>query len=132
MNRFRNLATLAACVSLLLFGASGVAAAPGGAPKWETFPLTCDGETFTITASPGQWSVGHIVGENGMHVVPYDFSITVTDLDTDETLFSASYTKPGHRGGKAVLCSNYAEDVDPETGHLIAIDFTSLVHIRGN
>ena len=122
----------AACGLLLLFGASGVAAAPGGAPKWETFPVTCNGETFTITASLGQWSVGHIVGENGIHVVPYGFSIIVTDLDTGETLFSASYTKPGNRGGEPTLCSNYDEILDPETGHLIAIDFTSLVHIRGN
>ena len=71
-------------------------------------------------------------GENGIHVVPYGFSIIVTDLDTGGTLFSASYTKPGKRGGEPALCSNYDEILDPETGHLIAIDFTSLVHIRGN
>jgi hypothetical protein len=131
MSRFRYFATLGVCFLLTLFTAIEVAAAPGKAPKWETFPLTCDGEHYTNTASLGQWSVGHIVGENGKHLVPYDFSITVTDLNTGETLFQAAYTKPGDRGGEPVLCSNYAEILDPETGHLIAIDFTSLVHIRG-
>ena len=120
------------CYMLVLCGATGVAAAPDQPSKWETFPLTCAGDTFIITAPPGQWAGGRIVGENGMHLVPYAFSISVIDLETGETLFSASYTKPGNRGGEPVLCSNYAEDIDLETGHLIAIDFTSLVHIRGN
>jgi hypothetical protein len=105
---------------------------PANAQEWETFPFTCAGETFTVTASPGQWSVGHIVGDNGRHLVPYDFSITVTDLETGETLFEASYTKPGNRDGEPVLCENHAEDLDPETGHHVLVDFTSLVHIRGN
>jgi hypothetical protein len=127
-----GLSALTAASCLLVLGASSAAAAPGNGSKWETFPLTCNADTFTITASPGQWSVGHIVGENGMHVVPYSFSITVTDLVTGETLLSASYIKPGDRGGDTVLCSDHSQRPDPATGHMVAIDFSSLVRIRGN
>jgi hypothetical protein len=127
----RARACLVVCTCLALIGVSTALAAPEGGGKWETFPLTCAAETFTITASPGQWSVGHIVGENGQHVVPYSFDITVTDLDTGEILFSAAYIKAGDRGGESVLCRSYSETSDPDTGHTIAADFSSLVRILG-
>ena len=125
---FRALVVTGGLVALLA-SAAGVAAAPANS-KWETFELVCGEATFLVTASPGGWSVAHVVtGGPGSHLVPFTVDLTVTNLDTSEVLVDFDYEKPGRRGHPAIECVDQHERIDPDTGETIAIDFRSFVFI---
>jgi hypothetical protein len=86
--------------------------------------------TFVVTASPGFWSVGHMVdGGPGAHIVSYGYSIVVTDLDTSEVLYQNALTKPGDRGQESLSCFDFTLTTDPDTGHSISIDFQTVLFI---
>jgi len=120
-------ALIAAVAGAILANATAVFASRA---TWEVFPLTCGNETFVVTSPPGFWSAGPIVdGAPGAHVVSVAYSITVTDLDTGDVLYSNGYTKPGRRGQPTLECFDYSVSTDPDTGDQIAVDFRTTIFI---
>jgi streptogramin lyase len=76
----------------IVLGLLGVAMAPAYAdpppnvPNSLTFPITCDGTTYTVVGVPGggQWTPALVTDSNQV-LVPTSFDITFVDLTTGET-----------------------------------------------
>jgi hypothetical protein len=119
-----------AAIAAMLLGLLGVAVAPAyadptNAPNSLTFPITCDGTTYTVVGVPGQGQWTPALATDGTTVlVPFAFDVTFTDLVTGET-FSNVVTKQAANHLPTVDCTFTIETIDPETGHAVTIEGTA-------
>lgn len=119
-----------AAIAAMLLALLGVAVAPAyadptNAPNSLTFPITCDGTTYTVVGVPGQGQWTPALAIDGTTVlVPFAFDITFTDLVTGET-FVVDVTKEAANHLSVVDCTFTIETIDPETGHAVIIEGTA-------
>jgi hypothetical protein len=112
-----------AAMVLGLLGASMVPAHadPTNAPNSLTFPITCDGTTYTVVGVPGQgqWTPALVTTSNQV-LVPTSFDITFTDLTTGETFHVAVSKEAGNHVAN-VSCNFDVTATDPATGEMFRI-----------
>src|SRR4029450_1238649 len=120
-----------AAIAAMLLGLLGVAVAPAyadptNAPNSLTFPITCDGTTFTVVGVPGQGQWTPALATDGTTVlVPFAFDITLTDLVTGE-VFTVDVTKGEAANHLShVDCTFSITTTDTETGHAVTIEGTA-------
>ena len=116
-----------AAIAAMLLALLGVAVAPAyadptNAPNSLTFPITCDGTTYTVVGVPGQgqWTPALVTNSNQV-LIPVSFDITFTDLTTGE-IFTVDVSKEAGNHLPTQSCSFSLTDTDPETGHLVSIE----------
>lgn len=119
-----------AAIAAMLLGLLGVAVAPAyadpiNAPNSLTFPITCDGTTYTVVGVPGrgQWTPALATDGNTV-LIPFAFDVTFTDLVTGES-FSNVVTKQAASHLPVVDCTFTIETIDLETGHAVRIEGTA-------
>ena len=113
-------ATAAIVLGLLGAYTAPAQADPINAPNALTFPITCDGTTYTVVGVPGQgqWTPALVTTSNVV-LVPFSFDITFTDLTTGET-FHLTVSKEAVNQANAT-CTFAVTFTDPETGDMVSI-----------
>jgi hypothetical protein len=118
-----------AAIVLALLGVSMAPAYadPTNAPNSLTFPVTCDGTTYTVVGVPGQgqWTPALVTSSNQV-IIPFAFDITFTDLTTGES-FSFTVSRQAPNDLATQSCSFSLTTTDPETGDLVSI--TGMVEV---
>jgi hypothetical protein len=94
---------------------------PTNAPNALTFPITCDGTTYTVVGVPGQgqWTPALVTTSNQV-LVPFSFDITFTNLTTGETFHETVSKEPANHVAN-VSCSFAVTATDPATGEMFRI-----------
>jgi hypothetical protein len=114
-----------AATAAIVLGLLGAYTAPAQAdpintPNALTFPITCDGTTYTVVGVPGQgqWTPALVTTSNVV-LVPFSFDITFTDLTTGES-FHLTVSKEAVNQANAT-CTFAVTFTDPETGDMLRI-----------
>jgi hypothetical protein len=119
-------------IAAIVLGLLGITMAPAHADPTNalnslTFPVTCDGTTYTVVGVPGQgqWTPALVTSSNQV-LIPFAFDITFTDLTTGET-FSFTVSRQAPNDLATQSCSFAVTMTDPETGDLVSIVGTAEV-----
>jgi hypothetical protein len=94
---------------------------PTNAPNAVTFPITCDGTTYTVVGVPGhgQWTPALVTTSNVV-LIPFSFDITITNLTTGET-FHQTVSKEAVNHAANATCSFATTFTDPQTGEMFSV-----------
>jgi hypothetical protein len=117
----RWVATAAMVLALLGVSMAPAHADPTNAPNAVTFPITCDGTTYTVVGVPGQgqWTPALVTTSNVV-LIPFSFDITITNLTTGET-FHQTVSKEAVNHAANATCSFAATFTDPQTGEMFSV-----------
>jgi hypothetical protein len=113
-------------VVIVMLAAIPASADPINSPHAITFPVTCNGADVTVVVpSPNALTPRIII--DGAVLVPVFFQVTVTDLTTNQVIFSGSIERAyGVQDRATVTCTAIEFGVDDTTGHLLRFDVVSV------
>jgi hypothetical protein len=126
----RTVAALAAAAAVVVPGAAPASADPTNSPQAITIVLSCNAEPTTIVIPTLNGLTPRIVVEGNGVLIPVSISITITDLTTNELVFTGTTQRAyGAQDAATVECSETHTRIDDTTGHLLEVHVVSENHL---